>query len=231
MKLIFIHGSGDWGGVWNKQLSHFDDAEAITLPGHPEGHLCKSAEEYADWTNKFIKDRGYKPVILAGHSLGGAIVMLYALKYPEGLSAIVLAGTGARLRVHRQYLVRLEQAVRGELDGWMEWMREDYSRLSLEEREAIVEKHLEIGPLAQLNDLLCCDRFDIMDRVHKIRVPTLVICGDNDAITPMKFTNYLAEKIPGAKKVIIRGATHHLFMEKPDEFNKALDEFIHALLY
>lgn len=226
MKLIFIHGSGGWGGIWGKQISYFPDAEAITLPGHPDGELYKSVEEYANWLHQVIKYSGYKSVILAGHSLGGAIVMTYALKYPEGLSAIVLIGTGARLRVHRQYISMLEEAVEGNLGGWVEWMKENYGSLPPEEQATLIEKHLEIGPLAQLNDLLCCDRFDIRERVHEIRVPTLVICGGQDTMTPTKFTNYLAEKIPGAKKVIIEGTTHHLFLEKPGEFNKALDEFI-----
>ena len=110
-------------------------------------------------------------------------------------------------------------------------MKENYSSLPLEEQAALIEKRLEIGPLAQLNDLLCCDKFDVMDRVHEIRVPTLVICGDQDSMTPMKYTNYLAEKIPNAKKVIIEGTTHHSFLEKPDEFNKTLEEFIKALVY
>lgn len=105
-------------------------------------------------------------------------------------------------------------------------MKKNYSSLPPEEQAALIEKHLEIGPLAQLNDFLCCDRFDIMERVCEITVPTLVICGNQDTMTPIKFANYLVEKIRGAKKVIIEGTTRHLFLEKPDEFNKALDEFI-----
>jgi pimeloyl-ACP methyl ester carboxylesterase len=229
MKLIFIHGSGGWGGIWEKQLAYFADAEAITLPGHPDGERCKSVEEYAAWLHRVIEYGGYRSVILAGHSLGGAIVMAYALKYADDLSAIILIGTGARLKVHRQFISMLEEAINGDFGGWVQWMKETYSSLLPEEQAALVEKHLEIGPLAQLNDLVCCDKFDIMENVHEIRVPTLVICGNQDTMTPIKFTNYLAEKIPGAKKVIIEGTTHHLFLEKPDEFNKALDEFIRAL--
>lgn len=229
MKLVFVHGSGGWGGIWKKQLDYFRDAEAVTLPGHPEGELCKSVEEYTDWLHEYIGSKAYKDVILAGHSLGGAIVMLYALKYPENLRAIILIGTGARLRVLDLHLSELEEAVKGNLDVWVAWMREQYRKLIREEQDVVIKKHLEIGPQAQLNDLICCNKFDAMGRVQKIRVPTLAICGDEDIMTPVKYTNYLAEKIPGAKKVIIEGATHQLPLEKPEQFNKALDEFLKTL--
>lgn len=229
MKLVFIHGAGAWGGVWHKQITCFRDAEAITLPGHPEGELCKSVAEYADWLHQFIKHNTYRNVILAGHSLGGAVVMSYTLKYPDALRAIILVATGAKLRVQSRYLSKLQEAVRGNPDKWVERMKDEYSKIPAEEQEALIKKYLEIGPSAQLNDLLCCDKFDVMEMIHRISVPALVICGDQDVMTPVKFTDYLAEKIPGAKKVIIPGATHQLFLEKPAEFNRALNEFIGTL--
>jgi pimeloyl-ACP methyl ester carboxylesterase len=226
MKLIFIHGSGGWGGIWHKQLAHFKSSKAITLPGHPDGVLCHSVDEYTDWLHGVIEYITDKEIILVGHSLGGAIAMTYALKYTSNLQAVILAATGARLRVDPRYLSLLEKATRGDLGNWIEWMKTSYNLLPSEERDALIKKHLEIGPSAQLNDFLCCDKFDIMDRVQEIRVPVLAICGDQDIMTPVKYTNYLAEKIPGAKKVLIEGATHLLFLIKPDAFNRSLGEFI-----
>ncbi len=228
MKLIFVHGSGEWGGIWKEQLGYFENAEAITLPGHPEGKLRKSVEEYTEWLQQHIESNRYNDVILVGHSLGGAIVMTYALKYPKDLKAIVLVDTGARLRVHPRYLAQLEEAVNGNPDRWVKWLRGLFRKDSPEE-QAIIQKYLEVGPQAQLNDLLCCDKFDIMDRVHEISVPTLAICGSEDILAPVKYTEYLAQKIPGAKKVIIEGASHFVFLDKPDDFNKALDGFIKSL--
>ena len=229
MKLIFVHGSGEWGGIWQKQLDYFENTEAITLPGHPDGKLCKSVEEYAEWLRQHIESKGYNDVILTGHSLGGAIVMAYALKYPNDIKAIVLVDTGARLKVHLQYLAQLEEAVNGNPDRWVKWLRGLFRKHSPEEQAVIIQKYFEIGPQAQLNDLLCCDKFDVMDKVHEISVPTLVICGSEDSLAPIKYTEYLAQKIPGAKKVIIEGAAHFVFFDKPDDFNKALDGFIRSL--
>ncbi|MFC2047296.1 alpha/beta fold hydrolase [Chloroflexota bacterium] len=229
MRLIFVHGSGEWGEIWENQLCHFNNAEAVTLPGHPEGKLCKSVDEYTDWLHWYIENINYKDIILTGHSLGGAIVMTYALKYPNDLRAIVLVDTGARLRVHPRYLAQLEEAVNGNLDEWVEWLRWHFGKHPPEKQKVIIQKYLEIGPKSQLNDLRCCDKFDIMDRVKEIRVPTLILCGNEDAMCPVKYTEYLAAKIPEAKKVIIEGAAHFVFVDKPDEFNRAFERFITQL--
>ena len=68
-----------------------------------------------------------------------------------------------------------------------------------------------------------------MDKVHDIKLPTLVICGSEDEMTPVKYNKYLAEKIPAATQVIIEGATHPVHMEKPKEVNQAIEGFIDSL--
>jgi pimeloyl-ACP methyl ester carboxylesterase len=71
-----------------------------------------------------------------------------------------------------------------------------------------------------------------MDRLHNVRAPTLIIVGAEDEMTPVKFAQYLADRITGSKMVIIKGATHAVAMEKPDEVNRLIQEWadtIHAL--
>jgi len=80
-----------------------------------------------------------------------------------------------------------------------------------------------------LNDMLCCDKFDIMDRVHEIKLPALALCGSEDIMTPPKYTKYLADNIEGARGVIIEGGTHMVFAEKPDEVNQAIADFLSSL--
>ena len=80
-----------------------------------------------------------------------------------------------------------------------------------------------------LNDLLGCDRFDIMGRVRDIKLPTLLICGSRDEMTPVKFTNYLKAGIEGATEVIIEGADHWVHVQKAGEVNQAIEKFLSSL--
>jgi len=108
MKLIFLHGSGGCKESWQYQVQFFENADAIDLPGHPEGKPCTSIDDYVEWLRAYIQERSYGDVVLVGHSLGGAIAFLYALKYPDDLKGIVAVGSGARLRVNAMFLEELE---------------------------------------------------------------------------------------------------------------------------
>ena len=80
-----------------------------------------------------------------------------------------------------------------------------------------------------LNDLLCCDKFDVMNEVHNIKLPTLALCGSEDEMTPVKYTRYLAERIWGARQVIVQRAGHFVFIEKAKEVNQIIEEFLGSL--
>lgn len=228
MKLIFIHGSGGCKEAWHYQTRHFPDADVIDLPGHPEGEPRTSVDSYAEWLWGYIQDRDYSDVVLAGHSLGSAIAQLYALKYPEDLKGLILIGGGARLRVHPMYIDMLEQAKSdpGTFEGFLEM---SWGFIDPELIEVLRRRALENGPAVFLNDMLCCDKFDIIDRVHDIRLPTLALCGSEDIMTPPKYTKYLADNIEGAREVIIDGGTHMVFAEKPGAVNLAIEDFLNSL--
>jgi len=80
-----------------------------------------------------------------------------------------------------------------------------------------------------LNDLLGCHKFDIKDRVHPIKQPTLVISGSDDELAPVKYTHYLASKIEAAREVIVNGTGHWVQTEKPRKVNQAIDSFLASL--
>jgi pimeloyl-ACP methyl ester carboxylesterase len=228
MKLILIHGSGGYREVWYYQTEHFPEADAIDLPGHPDGVPCTSVDSYVEWLREYIRDSGYIDVVMAGHSLGGAIAQLYALKYPAGLQGLIIIGSGARLRVNPVYLEMLEQA-QSNPGIFEDFLRKLYEFIEPELREVLQRRSLENGPAILLNDMLCCDKFDILDRVHEIKLPTLVLCGSEDTMTPPKYTKYLASKIEGAREFVIEGGTHMAFAEKPGLVNKAIEGFLSSL--
>ena len=228
MKLIFIHGSGGCKEVWHYQTRHFPEADTVALPGHPCGEPCTSIDAYVDWLRGYIRDAGYVGVVLAGHSLGGAIAQLYALKYPEDLEGLIVIGSGARLRVGTMYLETLKKA-RSNRTIFEDFFNKSYEFIEPELRNELQRKALEGDPAVLLNDMLCCDRFDIMNRVHEIRLPTLALCGSEDIMTPPKYTKYLTSKIEGAREVIIEGGTHMVFAEQPGVVNQAIEGFLNSL--
>lgn len=229
MDTIFVHGSGGCGDIWRHQTDYLQRSHAVNLPGHPEGQLLGSVQQYADWLRKYVKERRYNDVVLVGHSLGGAIVMMDALRYPQEIKGIVIIGSGARLRVHPRFLTPCEKAIKGEPEEWYRLVEEMYRSTPKGYATEMIEKHRVIGPAAMLNDFLCCDKFDVMDEVHEIRLPTLIICGELDIMTPVKYAHYLAAKIANSKIVIVPGAGHFVLAEKPHVVNKAIEEFLGGL--
>ena len=230
MRLIFIHGSGACSDIWRYQTDYFPNSHAVNLPGHPNGQTLNSVEKYTDWLRKYIEGRRYNnDVVLAGHSLGGAIALMYALRYPQELKGVIIIGSGARLRVHPMFLTPCEEAVKGDTQRWYELVEEMYRLTPEDYKMEIVEKQKAIGPAIMLNDFLCCDKFDIMDRVHEVKVPTLIICGESDVMTPVKFANYLGAKIANSRVVVVPQSGHFVLAEKPQVVNKVIEDFLKVI--
>lgn len=226
MKLVFVHGAGNTGRVWYYQTRYFADSDAVTLPGYSQGKSFTSIDGYTQWLHDYIRDKGYERPVIIGHSMGGAIAQKYALDYPSELRGLVLIATGARLRVRPDFLQAMENAVNATAEEARKLVESFYSRVPAEVREMVINDVVSTGVAARLNGYRCCDRFDVMDKVHLIKMPTLVISGTDDVMTPVKYARYLADKIEGAKLVIIEGTTHFVFLERPEEVNRAIEEFI-----
>jgi pimeloyl-ACP methyl ester carboxylesterase len=228
MKLLFIPGAACGKKTWLCQTLYFAGSEAIALPGHPEGRPCSSIDGYVDWLGDYLQEPPYQDVVLCGHSMGGAVAQLYGLRYGAGIKALVLIGTGARLRIRPDLLEAARGMVASGL-AWRDYLEERHRTTVPEARQAIIEERLGIGPAVMLNDLLCCDSFDIMDKVHNIKLPTLVICGREDELAPVKYAHYLTSQIKGAREVIVPGAAHWVITEKPGEVNQAIESFLAEL--
>ena len=228
MKLVFIHGAGESSLSFSYQLRHFSNSQGIDLPGHPVGRPCTSVEGYVEWVRGYIAGGSHEDVVLCGHSMGGAITQMYALKYPEELKGIILVGTGARLRVAQEYLKASEDGIENTA-AWLEARKDSYRNIEPEVRQILLERLGQVGPAVQLNDYLCCDGFDLLSQVQNISLPTQVICGGDDAMTPVKYSAYLAEKIPGAQQAVLDGASHWVQLEKNREVNQVIETFVAGL--
>lgn len=225
--LLFLHGAGGTHRHWGKQTQGIGDANraALDLPGHghSKGKGRQTIEEYADLVAEFVVALDLESPTVVGHSMGGAIALDLALRYGDRLGDLVLVGTGARLRV----MPSLLQGLRGEYESTVDLLcGYAYGPLASEEMvRSGREEMMAIGPEVLLGDLLACDRFDVMGCLSEVRLPTLVICGEEDQLTPLKYSQFLADHIPGARLVTIPEAGHMVMLEKPQETTDAIAAF------
>lgn len=262
LQLVFVHGAGSNADFWFEQRAAFPDAVYLDLPGHrsagsrqladggkrrraePEVQSPKSkvsdllpayrsVAPYAGWVAHAIEERGLEKIVLNGHSMGGAITQTLALRRPPWLRAVVLTGTGARLRV----LPRLLELLRTDYSAAVDLIIADsfspgVGALTYKQRvrvEGTRRQLLRTPQEVTLGDYEACDRFDIMDRVHEIELPTLCMVGAQDKMTPPKYSEYLHRQIKGARLEVIEAAGHMLPMEQPKEYNSRLVAFLNNL--
>jgi pimeloyl-ACP methyl ester carboxylesterase len=231
--VVFIHGSGGNAGLWWKVMEGLADgynSVAIDLPGHGEsqGQGMKSIPDYREFLKDFLGVLGRENIALGGHSLGGGIAQDFALRYPQKLRAILLIGTGARLRVLPEALERLRQMAEGKIaprfEPWGFSPSATPELLSEGERE-----WAKTSPRVRYYDMAACDHFDIMKEVDQIRLPTLMVCGREDRLTPVKYTEYLKGKIPGSKMEIVEGAGHMVMLEAAETLSRMILTFLRSL--
>lgn len=225
-KLVFIHGAGEVSDVWYYQSKNFVCSDAVSLPGHPQGEVCSSIEEYAAWLDNYIRERNYNDVVLFGHSAGGAVILTCALKSSKNYKGLVLIGVGAKFRPLHETIAISKRAIRGDDLEWRRSFVEKYRLVDPKMREVLIEKRVSLGPSVQLNDLLCCSRFDVRGMLSEIKVPSLIICGRDDIQTPPEYSHYLATNIEYSELIIIEGATHQVMLETPTQVNKAIEGFV-----
>jgi pimeloyl-ACP methyl ester carboxylesterase len=229
--IVFIHGSGDSARIWRLQVAYFgtERAFAIDLPGHGQraDNLPDevSVMDYARTAHNIIFDElQLVHPIIAGHSLGGAIALAMGLEYGSELGGLILIGTGARLRVHPDLLKGAKetpQQTNLQLQRLALATTTDPTILT-----GTAEEQAKTEPSMLYRDLAACNIFDIMPRLNEIHLPTLIICGTEDRLTPVKYSEYLHNHIAGSTLITIPQAGHYVFREQPEAVNKAIEEWL-----
>jgi pimeloyl-ACP methyl ester carboxylesterase len=172
-----------------------------------------------------------RAAVCVGHSMGSAISMTLALKYPKRVLGLGLVGSGARLRVASQILENAANpatfpvAVEIVVD-WSYSNRAD-SRL----KELAARRMAETRPTVFHADFLACNAFDVMDKLGRIRVPTFIVCGAEDRLTPVRYAEYLRDKIDGAQLSVLERAGHMVMLERPAATAAVLENFLQQIPY
>ena len=228
--IIFIHGSGENSKIWDNQLRLEIDYNliALDLPSHAQSEEFKdlSLKMYSECVESLIRELELETVILCGHSLGGAIAQDVYLRNPERINGLILLGTGARLRVSPMILSSLKT----NFEEYLESI--PIGAFYRKTDEKIIKDYLaevaQIPAKVTYSDFSICNTFDLLDQVKngEITIPTLVICGVADKLTPLKYSKFFEEKIEKSELVAIKRAGHMVMIEKPEETSRAIIDFI-----
>lgn len=222
--LIYIHGSGSNHEIWAQQMHLKPNCFALDLPGHgqSEGLPAKTIAESTEYVVEFVNTvNPPRPLYLVGHSMGGAIALTYALKYPDALDGMILIGTGYRMRVNPAFLEALSK---GKYDH--EFIRIAFAAGTDPELvQSVVDSRAQVSPSILYTNFSACNEFDMSGQLDQLRVATLVIVGMEDRMTPLKLSQYLTDHITSSRLEIIRNAGHFVMLEQPDQLNLLIEEF------
>jgi pimeloyl-ACP methyl ester carboxylesterase len=233
--VLVLHGAGGSHLSWPPQIRRLTGQRIFTLdlPGHgkSEGVGRQDITEYSQAVVEFMKALRLSTVVLVGFSMGSAIALSLALQYRKRVIGLGLLGSGAKMRVAASTLELASNP--STFQATVETVIENSYSSGVDPRikELAVQQMAETRQAVLYGDFLACDEFDVMERVNKIQVPTLLISGSADRMTPPNRSEFLRDQIEGAQLQIVEGAGHMVMIERPDEVARLLGEFLDQISY
>jgi pimeloyl-ACP methyl ester carboxylesterase len=244
--LLLIAGLGFGAWSWFRQLPDFSrefltiafDNRGAGLSEKPEGDY--TIEMMAEDAAGLLRALNVERTHVLGHSMGGYIAQELALRHPDVVAKLVLVSTsfGGRNAV----LMSAETAaqMRSELEVTGEEKERAlrrglvlrFSERFLAEHPEIIEEFLarrkaHLPPAdAWQRQFAACLRFETESRLSALRAPTLILTGSDDPIVPPENSFRLARAIAGAHLVVFPGARHLVFIERAEDFNRLVIEFV-----
>jgi pimeloyl-ACP methyl ester carboxylesterase len=219
--LVLIHGAGGDYLQWPPRLRRLVHAAvyALDLPGHgqSDGPGCSTVAEYRDVVHGFIQALGLARVVVAGHSLGGAVALAFAHAYPAATAGLGLVGSGARLPVEKRLLDLLRTdfaAATAELAARI------YGPAAAAGAPAAVRARTVAGlrrvaPETLLGDYLACAGFDMTADLAAIAAPALIVGGAADRMVDPVLVAALHAGLARSHLSIHPTAGHLILVEEP----------------
>ena len=238
--LLLVHGFPLDSGMWEAQLAGLADQAFVIAPdlrGHGKSDALTgpySMDQHADDLAALLDQLLVQKAVIAGLSMGGYVALAFWRRYPQRVAGLALVDTRANADTQDARAGRTATAERVRERGVSVLAEEMMPRLLSPEnlgneqiagrlREIILRQPAEgmIGALTAMRD-----REDSTATLPAINVPTVVIVGEHDVITPPEVAVALAKEIPDARSVVVVNAGHMSPMENPREVNMALSELL-----
>ena len=232
--VIMVHGAGSNGHSWHNQVSHLGRAHspmAIDLPAHGRSsgvEARKTVQEYSDFVVGFMDVLGLRSAVIAGRSMGGAVAMDMALRYPARVEAIVAVVTAARFNIPAARIDALRAVAMGRAP--QAFVTDGYSPATVKDRFEIVREgwmeQIQTDPRVRYTDIVACADCDLREQIARIRQPTLVLAGADDPVTTPADAEFIHGRIGGSRLRVIPGAGHFLPNEQAAETSSAIESFL-----
>lgn len=251
MPVILIHGLGGSVENWMRNihaLARDRRVYAVDLVGSGRSgkpDVAYSFEHFARFINGFMTSLGVHRASLVGHSLGGAIVLTYAIQFSEKVDKLVLVSCGGlgrnicpRFRLASVPFIG-EWLTRPSREGVARSLRECFHDPALISEDLIEMKHeiaglpraqeaylsmvRTLGSLRGLHDDVVRP---VVDNLHTISAPALIVWGRQDRILPLAHAHAAKERIPNAQLRILDSCGHLPQVECPEAFNALVSKFL-----
>ena len=241
--LVMLHGWGMHGGIWDDCIPSLQAQWRVIrpdLPGHGRSRRASRPGQCTARLSEAVARHCPRQMVLLGWSLGGLIAMAMARRLPQRIRRLVLVASSPRFLTGPDWPWGVERPV---LESFGQSLAEDYRRTvrdflalqvrgderALELLRSLKKKvfaHGEPDPVALRQGLDILADTDLRGELSAIGLPTLVISGERDRLTPPDAGRRASEAIPGSRFLAIPGAAHAPFLSHRDEFLLALTQFL-----
>ncbi|OGG45894.1 MAG: proline-specific peptidase [Candidatus Handelsmanbacteria bacterium RIFCSPLOWO2_12_FULL_64_10] len=251
--IILLHGGrgfGTHGGGFRAHSPLADRYRVIgyDMRGHGQSSLTPpyTFDQLVDDLEQLRRTLGRdRPMILQDGSFGGMIALSYAVKYPQGLSHLILRGTSPSWRYENELLANYEARISKAPMATRKMQEKLFSTGIVDDNEfrlikfALAPMYIEDGQKvdmdailedsrrgvyhAEVHNHLMAEHYDVVDRLPNIQVPTLILCGEHDWLCPPSHSRLIASRIPGARLVIVPNANHAV---PADVANREIRKFL-----
>jgi 3-oxoadipate enol-lactonase len=242
--VVLLHGFPFNRTLWREQAEALKERYrviTVDLRGHGETAATRdpaTMEEMAGDVAALLDHLRIERVVLGGLSMGGYVALAFYRLFPERVGALILADTRAQADTDEARLAREQTATRALAEGMhtiadamlpkllAPSTQEEHPEVVARVREMILNTDPQ-GAASALRGMAV--RRDQTEFLREINCPTLIVVGNLDPITPLADAELMKREIRGSRLEVIAGAGHVSNIERPAEFNHALEDFLREL--
>lgn len=242
LPVLLIHGFPFSRRMWHRQTAALARSCRLITPdlrGFGEsGGAPSSVEELAEDLHALVEHLKLRPFVLGGFSMGGYVGFRYLARHADRVKAVMLLDTRAEPDTpegkQRRYAgiekIRSE-GPQGFLDDFLKVV---LAPRTLESRTDVVTEVKQMMESKRVDSLAgalraLAERPDSTALLAQIKVPTLIVVGEEDKATPVDIARKMQEAIKGSKLIVIPAAGHMTPVEQPERFNAAIADFLNTL--